>query len=492
MNIQKSLLVILAAAALSLLSGCGGGGGSDSGTSTPPTTPPPSGGIGRNGVAVGPIANFGSIIVNGVRYDTSAASFSINDADGTQDDLRVGQIVMVTGTIDDNGTTGSADTVTFDDSVKGKVESVDIVGGSLVVLGQTVLVGPETSFDDSFATPSLEGVSVGQIVEVSGQFDANGNIVATRIEPKPDGTQLEVHGNVSNHDAANLRFNINNLVVDYSNATLDNFSGSQISNGDFVEAKGMSLGAANELLATQVELELLIPGATDGDRLEVEGYITSFSSAQDFHVAGIPVTTTGSTTFVGGVAADLGLNVKIEAEGDLDANGVLVATKIDIRRSKAVRMIADADSVDAANNSLVVLGINVTVDALTRIEDKSDADVDPLTLANINAGDYLEIRGSEFPAGSGTILATILEREDSDTETILQGFVESVSDPSIVILGVTIDTNGSTIFRDVNDSVISAADFFNQVAPNSLVKVSGTEVSTTTISASEVEFELEF
>ena len=494
MKIQKILLVTLATAALSLLSGCGGGGGSDSGVSPPePTpTPPPDGGIGRNGVAVGPIANFGSIIVNGVRYDTSTASFSINDTVGTQDDLRVGQIVTVTGTIDDNGTTGDADTVTFDDSVKGPVESIDIVNGQLVVLGQIVLVRPETSFDDSFTTPSLEGVSVGQIVEISGQIDANGNVVATRIEPKPAGTQFEVHGTVSNLDAANLRFNINNLVVDYSGAALDNFPGGQIGNGDFVEAKGMSLNAANELVATQVELESLLPGATDGDRIEIEGFITDFVSAQDFHVAGLPVSTTAATTFVGGAAADLGLNVKVEAEGDFDANGVLVATKVDIRRSKAVRMTANADSVNAANNSLVVLGITVTVDALTRLEDKSDADVDPLTLADINASDYLEIRGSEFPAGSGTILATILEREDPDTETNLQGFVESVSDPSIVILGVTIDTNGSTIFRDVNDSVISAADFFDQVAPNSLVKVSGTEVSATAIAASEVEFELEF
>jgi len=361
-----------------------------------------------------------------------------------------------------------------------------------VVLGQIVLVRPETSFDDSFTTPSLEGVSVGQIVEISGQIDANGNVVATRIEPKPAGTQFEVHGTVSNLDAANLRFNINNLVVDYSGAALDNFPGGQIGNGDFVEAKGMSLNAANELVATQVELESLLPGATDGDRIEIEGFITDFVSAQDFHVAGLPVSTTAATTFVGGAAADLGLNVKVEAEGDFDANGVLVATKVDIRRSKAVRMTANADSVNAANNSLVVLGITVTVDALTRLEDKSDADVDPLTLADINASDYLEIRGSEFPAGSGTILATILEREDPDTETNLQGFVESVSDPSIVILGVTIDTNGSTIFRDVNDSLISAADFFDQVAPNSLVKVSGTEVSATAIAASEVEFELEF
>lgn len=475
---------------LSVFAGCGGSS-SGGAAATPSATTPPVGGIGRNGIAVGPISTFGSVVVNGVRYDTSTASFTIDDASGTEDDLRVGDVVTVTGTIDDNGTTGTAETVTFDDSVKGPVESVDIVGSQLVVLGQTVLVRPETSFDDGFATPSLEGVNVGQLVEVSGQIDANGNIVATRLEPKPAGTQFEVHGTVSNLDSANMRFNINNLVVDYSSATLDNFPGGQISNGDFVEAKGTSLGAASELLAAQVELESLVPGATDGDRVEIEGFITRFASAQDFDVAGLPVTTNASTTFVGGAAADLGLNIKVEAEGDIDANGVLVATKVDIRRSKAVRMIATADSVDAANNSLVVLGITVTVDALTRLEDKSNADVDPLTLADVNAGDYLEIRGSEFPAGSGTILATIFEREDPDTETILQGFVESVSDPSIVILGVTVNTSGA-IFRDVNDTPISAADFFNQVAPNSLVKVKGSEVSDTTISATEVEFELEF
>ena len=89
------------------------------------------------------------------------------------------------------------------------------------------------------------------------------------------------------------------------------------------------------------------------------------------------------------------------------------------------------------------------------------------------------------------ILATIFERDDPDTETILQGFVETISDPSFVILGVTIETNGATVFRDVNDVVISSADFFGQVAPNSLVKAEGSEVSDSTISATEVEFELE-
>jgi hypothetical protein len=115
-----------------------------------------------------------------------------------------------------------------------------------------------------------------------------------------------------------------------------------------------------------------------------------------------------------------------------------------------------------------------------------------LTLADINAGDYVEVRGDEFPAGSGDILATILEREDADTEAILQGFVETITDPSFTILGVSVQTGGGTIFRDLNDNVITSANFFDQLTPNSLVKAKGTEVSDTVISADEVEFELEF
>jgi hypothetical protein len=491
MKPTKILLCACAALILTILAGCGSSSSGESTVQPPVQQPPPSGGIGRNGIAVGPISNFGSIVTNGVRYDTANATFTINDASGSESDLKVGQVVTVKGTISDDGTTGTANEVIFDDTVKGPVESVDLAASRLVVLGQTVLVTPDTSFDDSFTPASLDGVAVAQIVEVSGQFDANGNIVATRIEPKPAGTQFEVHGSVSNLDSANMRFNLSALVVDYSAATLDNFAGGQISNGDFVEAKGTSLGAAGELEASQVELETLLPDAQDGDRLEVEGFITRFASAQDFDVAGIPVTTSGTTVFEGGDAADLALNVKVEAEGDLNASGVLVATKIDIRRSKAVRMIANADSVDAASGFVVVLGIRVNVDALTRFEDKSDADVDPLTLGDIAAGEYLEIRGSEFPAGSGTVLATIFEREDPDTEAILQGFVETVTNPSFTILGVTVETNGATVFRDVNDAVIPAADFFNQVAPNSLVKATGTESANSVIAATEVEFELE-
>ncbi len=490
MNANQTGSILALATFIAMLGGCSGGGSDGGVIGTSPTAPPVAG-IGRNGIAVGPVSNFGSIVVNGVTYDTDSATFTIDGAAASQDDLSVGDVVVVSGTIDDNGTTGTATSVAFDDIVTGPVDSIDVAGNSLVVLGQTVLVSSDTSFDDSFSPASLEGVSVGQIVEVTGQIDANDNIAATRIEPKPAGTQLEVHGTVVGLDSANFVFSLRGLTVDFSAATLDNFPGGAISNGDFVEAKGASLGGAGELIASSVELESLVPDADDGDRIEIEGFITRFVSATDFDVAGYPVTTNASTAFEGGAASDLGLNVKVEVEGDIDANGLLTATKVDIRRAKAVRATANVDSVDSANNTLVVLGITVTTDALTRLEDKSNADVDPLNLADISAGDYVEIRGGEFPAGSGEILATIVEREDPDPETELQGFVDGISDPSFTILGVTIETNGATVFRDENDLVLSRSEFFARLAQNDLVEASGTESTATTITATEVEFELE-
>jgi len=483
---MKTFARLLACMIPLVASGCGGGGGSgDPGGANPP----PSGGIVRTGFAIGPIANFGSVIVNGVRYSTTGATITVDDSPGVESDLRVGQVVRISGELDVGLTTGTASQVSFDDNVEGPVQSIDAVAGTLMVLGQTVRVGAGTSFDDNIQPASLAGLIVGDIVEVSGLVMADGSIDATRIEKKPAGELFEVHGTIAGLDTVSRRFNLNALVVDYSGAQLDDFPGGQISNGQQVEAKGAAVDANGVLVATRVEFEGSTVTGAAGDHVEIEGFITRFVLAQDFDVSGVPVTTGAATVFEGGTAADLGLNVKVEVEGSLTASGTIAASKVDIRRATAVRVTAIVDSVDSAANSLDLLGITVRIDTLTRLEDKSAADVDPLTINALNAGDYLEVRGSELPAGSGDILATIVERDDADIETILQGFVSAVADPSFTILGVTITTTGATQFRDTDDSAISAAEFFSRVAAGTLVKAKGLETSAMALTADEVEFE---
>jgi len=487
---SKKLFPILLTAFL--IGACGGGGG---GSTTPPPVvnpppPPPSGGITRTGVAfaTGPVTGFGSVIVNGIHYDTSGALFTKDGLSTTQDDLAVGHNVVVTGTIDDNNTNAVATNVDFNDNVEGPVSSVDSVAGIIVVLGQTVILGPDTSIDDS-CPATLDDLLGVAAVEVSGTVNADGAIVATRLECKSVLGEMEVTGTVSNLNATAMTFQINALVVDYSAAAMDNFP-STISDGDPVEAKGTTLGANDELIATRVEFKIALFDGAAGDHAEIEGFITSFESATLFEVNDIPVTTNSSTTFEGGAAADLGLNLKVEVEGEFDAAGTLVATKVEIKQAKVVRVTGLVDSV--TGDSLVILGITITTDSvLTRFEDKTAADVDPLSVGDLNTGDYVEVRGQEFPADSGELAATLLERDDPRARTELRGFVQAggVNRPSLTVLGVTIDTDGSTVYRNTSHQVMAADDFWAQVAEGSLVDTNGAEITATSLLAEELSLE---
>ena len=230
----------------------------------------------------------------------------------------------------------------------------------------------------------------------------------------------------------------------------------------------------------------------EGDHIEVEGFITRFVSDQDFDVFGIPVTTIpGTTVYEGGTAADLGLNLKVEVEGEFNGSGVLVATKVDIKSSTAVRVTGLVDSV--SGDTLVILGISINTDAInTRFEDKTNADVDPLHIGDINTGEYVEARGQELPVGQVT--ASLVERDDARVLSELRGFVETggVSRPNLTVLGVTIVTDGSTIFRDSNKvAFANADDFWAAVGDGSLIDMNGTETGVTTLLATEVELEME-
>jgi hypothetical protein len=488
-RIGKHLVILITT--LFFVAACGGGG---SAIDNPVVTDPPqTGGITGTGIvrANGPISGFGSVIVNGVTYDTSAATFTKDGSAATQDDFAVGEFVFVSGTIDDNNQTGTASSVVFDDTVEGPVTSVDSVARSFVVLGQTVLVSAATSIDDSCPSTLDELVNVAA-VEVSGPVKADGTIEATRVECKNIAGELEVTGIVSNLIAGAMTFEINALVVDYSAAAVDNFpTAGVINNGDPVEAKGMTLGLNGELEATRVEYKGGQLAGNEGDRIEIEGFITRFQSSTDFDVSGIAVTTNGSTTFEGGSAGDLGLNLKVEVEGLQDANGTLLADKVEIKQATNVRVVGRIDSV--SGSTLLVLNIPITTDSLTtRFEDKSDADLDPLRVGDLNVDDYIEARGQELPAGSGDIAALLVEREDPRPETELRGFVEAggVNRPTLTVLGVTIETNGSTEYRNLNDQLMDPDDFWAAVAAGTLIDAKGTETAPTTLVAEELGLEM--
>jgi hypothetical protein len=305
---------------------CGGGSTQvaaiDGSGITPP--PPPT-----DAVAFGTVTGFGSIIVNGVTYDTTDAVFTVNREAGTQDDLAIGDVVLINGTINDDGETGDADNVEYDDNVQGVIDSIDLAGNTLVVLGQVVRVTPDTSFGDSIVPAMLSSLSVGDTIEVSGFVDSEGEIGASRIERLAIGSSLEITGVVTSLDTGNNRFSINALVVDYSQATVEEFPASGIGNQQIVEVIGNAISGAGEFVASRVIFRQNRFGVEQGDHVEIEGFVTRFVSGNDFDVNGVPTAINNETTFPTGQSAlDLRLNEKIEVEGAIDQNGVLVASVV--------------------------------------------------------------------------------------------------------------------------------------------------------------------
>ena len=97
--------MLLAISLSAILSGCGngGGGGGGGGSSTTPGTTPTSSATTTAVVSTGPITRFGSVILNGIEFDTTQAEIRVEDQVVREDDLRIGMRVAVEGVRDNNG-----------------------------------------------------------------------------------------------------------------------------------------------------------------------------------------------------------------------------------------------------------------------------------------------------------------------------------------------------------------------------------------------------
>ena len=222
-SLERFLLTLLLAL---LLISCSGGGASSN-----------SGGIGGSGMtSQGSVSGFGSIIVNGTEFDTTNARVIVEGQEigigdiVAEDNLEVGMVVTVYGTDSNNPV---AERVTYNDNVEGPVESITPVNATrkdIVVLGQTVIVNVVTEFKGT----TFDTLAVDDVVEVSGYYDDNYDIIATYVEVTSSSTH-EITGRVTGIFSPGVQFFVNGLLVVNSSET--------VAINDYVEVKGSySLG----------------------------------------------------------------------------------------------------------------------------------------------------------------------------------------------------------------------------------------------------------
>jgi hypothetical protein len=443
-----SLLVLV-----SLIS-CGGGGSAGS-----------EGGIGGTGVSGGRVTGFGSIIVNGVHFDTTGAVVIKDDgpAETNSDDANIntllseGMVVTVEGNINDDGISGTADKITYQDKLEGPVVGTP-ANGSFVALGQTVVVSSLTRYSGGLNT--LTDINDRHVVEVSGFYDTNGNIIATFIEKK------------ANDYAINTIFEIKGIAMVVGGTltigalTIDTTIDTTGFNQQFVEVYG-TFNGVDTLTANSIEIKTQGFNVGNKQYAELEGIATDGCTVVpcDFKLNGVTIRVNSSTQFKAGLITDIDAGVFIEAEGSLQGN-ILTAHEIDFKDKIEIDGEVESKGTDTVVINFGTTDITVKVDSnLTEIRKCGSSDL----FSEINGPIAVRARQT-----STEIVATRLECGGTAGEVYIQAQVENIGTDNLTLLGLVVDTSTVITFEDSFSNPIDRTTFYNTVNVGDLVEVIGT------------------
>lgn len=446
-NFKSTLIPGLVASVL-VLTGCGGGGGS---------TDDPLDSVSSRGIITG----FGSVYVNGVKYDTDNAEFEVDDdVNASEAALSVGQFVTVYGSVDAGGTTGQASKVSYENEIKGPIanKTPDLVNpstGTMEVLGLLILVNLDTRFDDELTFADFND---GDFAEISG-FVTDTGITATYIE-KQDSSEIEILGEIAN--LTDNTFDIRGVNIFYDGSTeIDDDAA--LADGLYVEVKGMLDPADNTVvIAEKIDVEDDGKG-DDMDEFEIQGIVSNYDPDNNtFEVQGIKVD--ASSAELKPSSLDLGApDLEVEVEGYW-LDGVLIADEIE-QKGQKIKINAITSAADATAGTVTFnfndTDIVVRVNQQTEMEDDAgDSPLEPFGLSDLSetGGDYVEMEA--YNDGSGDINAVKLDRKDLD-ETRIEAPVESFDEANqmVTLLGIGFDLSAAS-YEDEEDVSIDAATFY--------------------------------
>ncbi len=310
-HVRLASWLVAAAGIVIAQTSCGGGGGGDGVVGSGGT------GVSQPTVSVGAISGFGSIIVNGIKYDDSSASLSRDDKSAlARSDLRLGMFVEVRGVANSTTSLGTASSVVVTSELQGLVDSG--TASAFSVLGVSVRTNANTVYENT------SSVQVGDFLEVYGVFDAqNKSMLATRIEKK-SVLESKLRGIVSGLDINARRFSIGNVLIDYRNVAA--IAG--LANGVEIRVAGAPPPSTGAWTISSAVTQAPVT-VNEASRVELEAVIEQYSSLSNFRVSGLQID--GSTAVLeGGAASGLAPGVRVEIKGTVQS-GIVRASKIEIK-----------------------------------------------------------------------------------------------------------------------------------------------------------------
>ena len=444
----------------SMLVACGGG---DTETTA---------GIGGTGIVYGKITGFGSVHVNGGKFEIDTSTFIVDGnvlvGQAGQDQLAAGMVVQLSVETLDGEFTNTALKVVYDDETEGPIETVplpDLSGNkkTFTILGNNFTVDQTTTI---FSGTCFEGpgcIGKDDVVEISGFRTSATDVVATYVEKKPATTEVEFKGNVSTPITLTT-FMLGSVTVTFDPTDLPS-SGAVLTDGQAVEVKGTYL-AVNSVDANDIEFEQEDFG-DDVDDIDLQGIVLVYTGVNNFFIGSQHVdasTADFSPTSLKGMNL-LGMNIEVEGE---IVDGTLIADEAEARDGDTKLRSVISEVVDTVDDQFFKVSypvaampneVTVRIDGQTLFEDETNTPPStvPFSLDDLMATYYVRIEGQEI--SNNEVLATVVKRTDPDSERKLEGEVDAYDpDISITILGIEYGLNEFTEYEP-GSPIILVGDF---------------------------------
>ena len=363
----------------------------------------------------------GQFTLNNVPTGTVTLSFTAPGSSATITLTGIGpeDKVQITVTLNGNNARVDSEHHSSPGNNEGEVEGVvSATTGACPSLTFTVnttkvTTNSATTFRDGICTDVKDGARV----EVKGTRQADGSILATRVELKQAQAQqeAEVEGVVSatTGTCPAVTFIVNTTKVTTNSATTfrDGIC-TDVKDGARVEVKG-TRQADGSILASRVELKKA--PAPVQQEAEAEGVVsgsTGTCPAVTFTVGTTKVTTNGATSFRDGTCATATTNgATVEAKGTKQADGSILATRVELKKAPApapapvqqeaeVKGLVSGSTGTCPSVTFTVRTTKVTTNSATSFRDGTCAD----TTKN---GARVEVKGAR--QADGSILATRVE-----------------------------------------------------------------------------------
>ncbi|MFK5949286.1 MAG: DUF5666 domain-containing protein, partial [Methylococcales bacterium] len=213
-------------------------------------------------IIIGTITGFGSICVNGVEIHYLASTpVQVNGEASNVGQLALGQVVSVN--VAGTGNEVYAQDINVINIVAGPVTNINSQLQQVTILGQKVYLSDKTYFPQG--TTKLADIQKGSFIQVSGLRQADGAIVASRIDHSNSTNTAQITG-IAQH-ITTKGFTIQGVSVATPNQP-------SIKEGQEVTVRGLL--EAEKIIAKQITTSSI----TEGQKFKIESLV-NFNKQQD-------------------------------------------------------------------------------------------------------------------------------------------------------------------------------------------------------------------